>query len=141
MKAAVSGSSKDSRSITGHQWTAEYPTESRIGRSSARARPSASSPHGYQSTGFSACCRRYGLVSVLRRFTSARRSDSRAILGGGRAARREIDVEEHICAARRAAAVRHVLRVLPVEAAAVEDVLAPCGSGDQHACSCRVPEL
>src|SRR6185503_2106957 len=33
-----------------------------------RERPSASSPHGYQSTGLSACCRRYGLVSCARRF-------------------------------------------------------------------------
>jgi len=48
---AVAGSSNDSRSITWHQWHAEYPTESRIGRSSARASANASSPHGYQSTG------------------------------------------------------------------------------------------
>ena len=55
MYSAVSGSSKDSRSITWHQWQEEYPTESRIGRSSERARDSASSPHGYQSTGLSRC--------------------------------------------------------------------------------------
>src|SRR5882757_3355624 len=67
MKAAVSSSSKDSRSITWHQWQAEYPTESRIGRSSRRARSSASAPHGYQSTGLSRCWRRYGLVSAARR--------------------------------------------------------------------------
>ena len=36
--------------------------------SSAFARSSASGPHGYQSTGLCACCRRYGLVSVARRF-------------------------------------------------------------------------
>src|SRR6188508_776738 len=42
--------------------------ERKIGRSSARARPSASSPHGYQSTGLFACWRRYGLVSPARRF-------------------------------------------------------------------------
>ncbi len=38
MSRAVSSSSKDSRSITWHQWQAEYPIDSRIGRSSARAR-------------------------------------------------------------------------------------------------------
>src|SRR6266852_726416 len=43
---------------------------SRIGRSSVRARASASSPHGYQSTGLSACCSRYGLVSQLRRLVT-----------------------------------------------------------------------
>src|SRR6266496_2390434 len=42
--------------------------ESSTGLSSADARASASSPHGYQSTGFSACCSRYGLVSPARRF-------------------------------------------------------------------------
>ena len=39
-----------------------------------RARPAAanaSSPHGYQSTGLSACWRRYGLASSARRFTRA----------------------------------------------------------------------
>ena len=36
--------------------------------SSARASANASSPHGYQSTGFSACCSRYGDVSEARRF-------------------------------------------------------------------------
>ena len=39
--------------------------------SSARARANASSPHGYQSTGLSLCCCRYGLVSSARRFTFA----------------------------------------------------------------------
>src|SRR5262245_42468873 len=43
--------------------------ESRIGRSSARARASASSPQGYQSTGLRECCRRYGLVSPASRFS------------------------------------------------------------------------
>src|SRR5687767_2985249 len=43
--------------------------ERRIGRSSSRARVSASSPHGYQSTGLSACWRRYGLVSSASLFT------------------------------------------------------------------------
>src|SRR6476619_8563087 len=68
MKAAVSGSSKDSRSITWHQWQAEEPTESRIGRSSSRARARASAPQGYQSTGLSRCWSRYGLVSCAKRF-------------------------------------------------------------------------
>src|SRR5919201_3297587 len=40
-----------------------------MGLSSSRARASASSPHAYQSTGLSACCRRYGLVSSASRFT------------------------------------------------------------------------
>src|SRR6266496_1141542 len=39
----------------------------RIGLSSLRERLSASSPHGYQSTGLSRCWRRYGLVSPARR--------------------------------------------------------------------------
>src|SRR4029077_14136106 len=38
----------------------------KMGRSRARARASASFPHGYQSTGLCACCRRYGLVSEMR---------------------------------------------------------------------------
>src|SRR4051794_27773863 len=65
---AVSSSSNDSRSITWHQWQAAYPIESMIGRSASRARASASSPHGYQSTGLSLCCSRYGDVSSARRF-------------------------------------------------------------------------
>src|SRR5947207_1708331 len=40
-----------------------------MGLSSWHALASASSPHGYQSTGLSACWRRYGLVSWARRFT------------------------------------------------------------------------
>src|SRR5205807_6302504 len=55
--------------MTWHQWHAAYPTESRTALSSARAFSNASSPHGYQSTGLSACWRRYGLVSPARRFT------------------------------------------------------------------------
>src|SRR5688572_17842640 len=69
MSAAVSALSNDSRSITWHQWHAEYPTDSSIGLFSARARANASSPHGYQSTGLCACCSRYGLVSRARRFS------------------------------------------------------------------------
>src|SRR5687768_14142240 len=48
---------------------------SRIGLSSRRARSSASSPHGYQSTGLWACWRRYGLVSRARRFIGSRIAD------------------------------------------------------------------
>ena len=55
MYAAVFSSSKDSRSITWHQWQAAYPIDRRMGRSFARARSSASGPHGYQSTGLWAC--------------------------------------------------------------------------------------
>src|SRR5574341_921874 len=40
---------------------------SRIGRFSSLARRSASSPHGYQSTGLWACWSRYGLVSWIKR--------------------------------------------------------------------------
>src|ERR1700761_1976171 len=43
------------------------------GRSSRRARCSASSPHGYQSTGLSLCCSRYGEVSCARRLDILRR--------------------------------------------------------------------
>ena len=39
----------------------------KIGLSSRRAAANASSPQGYQSTGFWACCRRYGLFSDDRR--------------------------------------------------------------------------
>src|SRR5882762_8231299 len=66
---AISGFSKDSRSITWHQWQVEYPMERKIGLSSWRALANASSPHGYQSTGLCACCSRYGLVSRARRFS------------------------------------------------------------------------
>src|SRR5664279_4101906 len=65
--AATVSSSNDSCAITWHQWHAEYPTESRIGLPSRRASASASSLQGCQSTGLSACCRRYGLVSPARR--------------------------------------------------------------------------
>src|SRR5437588_6114829 len=54
--------------MTWHQWHAAYPTESRTALSSALARANASSPHGYQSTGLSACWRRYGLVACASRF-------------------------------------------------------------------------
>src|SRR3954452_18011205 len=70
IRAAVSGSSNDSRSITWHQWHAAYPTDSRMRRSSLRARSRASAPHGYQSTGLWACWRRYGLVSPARRLAA-----------------------------------------------------------------------
>ena len=52
------GSSNDSWAITWHQWHAEYPTDKKMGLSSTRARSKASLPHGYQSTGLSACWRR-----------------------------------------------------------------------------------
>src|SRR6185369_6434705 len=64
---AMPSSSKDSCAITWHQWQAEYPTERRIGLPVFFDSASASGPHGYQSTGFSACCWRYGLVSKARR--------------------------------------------------------------------------
>src|SRR5579871_242784 len=64
----MSSFSKDSRSITWHQWHVEYPTERKTGLSSRAAFANASSPHGYQSTGLCACCKRYGLFSAARRF-------------------------------------------------------------------------
>src|ERR687886_2439072 len=45
-----------------------------MGLSSARARVSASSPHGYQSTGLCACCSKYGLVSPARRLVTVKGS-------------------------------------------------------------------
>ena len=48
-----------------------------MGRSSDRARSSASAPQGYQSTGFSECCRRYGLVSSASRLGMTRGSGPR----------------------------------------------------------------
>ena len=44
----------------------------------------ASSPHGYQSTGLSACWRRYGLVSSARRFGHASTRTRGVRVGGGR---------------------------------------------------------
>ena len=44
---------------------------SRMGLSSSLDRCSASSPHGYQSTGLLACCNRYGLVSLASRLGMA----------------------------------------------------------------------
>src|SRR5690606_1068574 len=40
----------------------------KMGTSRSFATRNASSPHGYQSTGLSLCCSRYGLVSFPRRF-------------------------------------------------------------------------
>src|ERR1700674_1434072 len=67
MTLAMAGSSNDSCAMTWHQWQAEYPTDSRIGLPVFLASASASSPHGYQSTGLSECCCRYGLVSLASR--------------------------------------------------------------------------
>src|SRR5918996_2446527 len=83
MNAAVSASSNDSCSITWHQWHDEYPIESRIGRSSSRARSSAASPHGYQSTGLSACWSRYGEVSCASRLGITLRLPGRCTLTRG----------------------------------------------------------
>src|SRR5258707_11979446 len=66
--AATIGSENDSRSMTWHQWQLAYPMETRTGLSSVNALDHASSPQGYQSTGLSACCRRYGLDSCCSRF-------------------------------------------------------------------------
>src|SRR6476646_4871053 len=66
--AAVASSSKDSWAITWHQWHAAYPTESSTGTLRRRASAKASGPHSHQSTGLSACWRRYGEVASRRRF-------------------------------------------------------------------------
>ncbi len=66
---AVTGSSNDSWAMTWHQWQAEYPMERKTGRCWRRATSNASSPQGNQSTGLSACCRKYGEVSSAKRFT------------------------------------------------------------------------
>ena len=42
--------------MTWHQWHASSRRRAGSGLSSSRARRSASSPHGYQSTGLSLCC-------------------------------------------------------------------------------------
>src|SRR5581483_11697707 len=73
--AATAGSSNDSWAITWHQWQAAYPTESRTGTSRRRASANASSDHSHQSTGLSACWRRYGEVDAARRFTRPPCSD------------------------------------------------------------------
>src|SRR5258705_13944753 len=64
---AIPASSNDSCAITWHQWHAEQPTDNRLGLPVLFASPIASSPHGYQSTGFSPSCCRAGLVSLARR--------------------------------------------------------------------------
>src|SRR6185437_14156380 len=66
-RAAVASSSNDSCAITWHHWQAAYPTDSNTGTSRRRASANASSPHGHQSTGLSACCSRYGLVALFSR--------------------------------------------------------------------------
>src|SRR2546426_12340632 len=65
---AISGSSYDSWSITWHQWHHTAPMSRRIGLSSAFAFANASSPHGYQSTGWWAAPFRYEDASFARRF-------------------------------------------------------------------------
>src|ERR1700678_1550556 len=83
MRAAVASFSNDSRSITWHQWHAEYPMLSRIGLSSRFARSSASGPHRDQSTGLPACCCRYGDDSFARRFTTVSYPSDRFLLVPG----------------------------------------------------------
>src|SRR3990172_9850719 len=68
MYAAISPSSKDSCAITWHQWHAAYPILRKMGLSSSLARLSASGPQGYQSTGLSLCCSRYGELDCASRF-------------------------------------------------------------------------
>src|SRR3990172_8945237 len=90
--AETSSSMKDSLSITWHQWQLEYPIERNIGLSSFSALSKASIPHGYQSTGFSACWRRYGLFSFASLFGMAYVSsiaDGKESARGGRSRREE----------------------------------------------------
>ncbi len=71
ISAAVRGSSNDSWAITWHQWQAAYPTDSRTGTSRRRASANASSHQGHQSTGLSACWRRYGDSAPASRLATA----------------------------------------------------------------------
>lgn len=48
-----------------YQWHVEYPTDKKINFFSAFALSKASWPHGYQSTGFVACCNKYGDFSKI----------------------------------------------------------------------------
>ena len=64
--SATSSSSKDSFSITWHQWHVEYPTLKNIGLSSSFAFLKASSFQLYQFIGLYACCKRYGDFSFIR---------------------------------------------------------------------------
>src|SRR6184192_1367573 len=50
--------------------------ERKIGLSSAHDFANASSPHGYQSTGLCACCRRYGDFWCASRFVWSERADA-----------------------------------------------------------------
>ncbi len=61
--AAVASSSNDSCAITWHQWHAAYPTLSSTGTLRRRASSNAAGSHSHQSTGLSACWRRYGEVA------------------------------------------------------------------------------
>src|SRR3954447_741642 len=65
--AAVVASSNDSWAITWHQWQAAYPMLSSTGTWRRRASSKAAGSHSHQSTGLSACCRRYGDVASLSR--------------------------------------------------------------------------
>lgn len=65
---AISWFSKDSCSITWHQWQVEYPTDKNISLSSLLAFSKASSPQGYHLTGFDACCSKYGDFSKANLF-------------------------------------------------------------------------
>src|SRR6202142_1164663 len=64
----MSSFSKDSRSMTWHQWQVGEPMERKMGLSPSRAFWKASSPQARQSTGLWACWSRYGLFSWMREF-------------------------------------------------------------------------
>lgn len=55
------------RTFDPYQWQVEYPTDKNINLFSFLAFSNASSPHGYQSTGFVACCNKYGDFSNAKR--------------------------------------------------------------------------
>src|SRR4051795_3992140 len=75
--AAVASSSNDSCAITWHQWQAASPTLSRTGTLRRRASSNAAGSHSHQSTGLSACWRRYGEVAEPSRFIFPRVHEGR----------------------------------------------------------------
>ena len=72
--------SKDSLSITWHQWQVEYPTDKNIILFLSFAALKASSPQGYQWTGLAACWRRYGDLSSFNLFLDWSDDEDEAIV-------------------------------------------------------------
>ena len=76
----TSSLSKDSLSITWHQWQVEYPTDKNIILFLSFAALKASSPQGYQWTGLAACWRRYGDLSSFNLFLDWSDDEDEAIV-------------------------------------------------------------